>query len=214
VNARIRAGWSRTAIPVTPEMTVLDVGSGAFPNPRATVCVDRDLHDNRHRAGAALVRDRPLVCADVSALPFREKAFDFVIASHLGEHVDDPDSFCRELSRVADAGYIETPSPLADVLLHEDYHVWRVSFRHGAMTFRRKTSRSPIVATICDRFYRVYNAAQPQCERPTYHLPDNVFGRVATVALRALGGVLNRVGVMHTRVHFAPTSPLRWRIVR
>ena len=201
-------------IPITPEMSVLDVGSGAFPNPRATICVDRDLHDNRHRAGADLVQDRPLVCADVSALPFRDGAFDFVIASHLGEHVEDPDAFCQELSRVAAAGYIETPSPLADVLLHEDYHIWRVSFRDGVMRFRAKTTRSRLVAAVCDRFYRVYNAAQPQCERPTYHLPDNAAGRMARIGLTAFGGVLNRIGVMHTRVHFAPTRPLRWRTVR
>jgi methyltransferase family protein len=214
VTARVRAGWSRTAVPIAPEMSVLDVGSGAFPNPRATICVDRDLYDNRHRAGAGLVRDRPLVCADVMALPFRDGAFDFVIASHLAEHVDDPDGFCREVSRVASAGYIETPSPIADVLLHEDYHLWRVSSRSGWITFRHKGKRSRLVAALCDRFYRVYNAAQPQCERPTYRLPDNIFGKVARIALRSCGGVLNRLGVMHTRVHFAPTRPLRWRTIR
>ena len=214
MSARVRAGWSRTALPISPEMSVLDVGSGAFPNQRATICVDRDLYDNRHRAGAGLVRDRPLVCADVTALPFRDGAFDYVIASHLAEHVDDPDGFCRELSRVAAAGYIETPSPIADVLLHEDYHLWRVSSRDGAMTFRWKQPRSPIVAAICDRFYRVYNAAQPQCERPTYRLPDNAVGNATRLALRSLGGVLNRAGVMHTRVQFAPTRPLKWQTLR
>ena len=37
-----------------------------------------------------------------------------MIASHIAEHVDDPDAFCRELARASKAGYIETPSPRAD----------------------------------------------------------------------------------------------------
>lgn len=213
VNA-IRAGWSRTPIPITPDMLVLDVGSGAFPHPRADICVDRDLHDDRHRAGATLVVDRPLVCADVAALPFRDGAFGYVIASHLAEHVDDPEAFCREVSRVAEAGYVETPSPLADVLLHEEYHLWRVGEQDGTLVFRRKGPRPALQARLCDAFYRVYNAAQPGCERPTMQLPDNLPGRAARLAMRALGGVLNRTGVMHTRLRFSPVRPLRWRVVR
>jgi SAM-dependent methyltransferase len=195
-------------------MLVLDLGSGAFPNPRADLLCDRDLVDNRHRAGLPVVVDRPLVRADATALPFRDKSVDFVIASHLAEHVTEPEAFCAELARVARAGYIETPSPLADYLLDEEYHIWRVG-RHGdRIRFRAKGPRSKLRAALTDRFYMVFYAAQPSCERPTYTLPEGPLGQVAAFALRAFGGVLNRLGLMHTRYLFTPKRPLRCEVDR
>lgn len=209
----VRAGWSRTRLPITPDMRVLDLGSGAFPNPRADLLCDRDLVDNRHRAGLEVVIDRPLVRADASALPFRDGAFDFVIVSHLAEHIEDPDSFCRELARVAAAGYIETPSPLADFLLDEEYHIWRVGRRAGVLEFRPKQIKPKWIAEICDRFYAVFYAAQPSCAKRTYRLPDSLLGKFASLVLKGTGAVLNRIGVMHTRYLFLPTRPMRWRVL-
>jgi hypothetical protein len=76
-------------VPVEDGMLVVDIGSGAFPNPRADVLCDRELTDNRHRSGMAAVVDRPFVVADVTALPFRGGSIDFAIVSHLAEHVAD-----------------------------------------------------------------------------------------------------------------------------
>jgi hypothetical protein len=193
-------------------MLVLDIGSGAFPNARADLLCDRDLIDNRHRAGLPVVVDRPLVRADATALPFGDKSIDFVIASHLAEHVERPREFCAELARVARAGYIETPSPLADYLLDEEYHIWRVGRHGGALRFRAKGPRSRVRAAVTDRFYMIFYAAQPSCERPTYQLPDGPLGRVVAFGLRAFGGVLNRAGVMHTRYLFTPNRPLRCEV--
>lgn len=211
-TARPRGGWSRTALPIAPSMLVVDVGSGAFPNARADVLCDRDLVDNRHRAGLAVVVDRPLVRGDASALPFRERAIDFVIASHIAEHVDDPDALCRELARVADAGYIETPSPLADVLLHEDYHIWRVGLRGGILTFTAKRERPRWLAAATEPFYKIYNSGQPMCPRQTYRLPRGRLGSVAGFMIKAFAAGLSRLGVMHTRVIFSPAAPLRWSV--
>jgi hypothetical protein len=208
---RPRAGWSRTKVAITPEMLVLDLGSGAFPNPRADLLCDRELVDNRHRAGLPIVVDRPTVVADATALPFRSQAVDFVIVSHLAEHIVEPDPFCAELARVAAAGYIETPSPLADVLLHEDYHLWRVGNDGGTIVFGAKPPRGRWRSWWTDAFYRVFYAGET-CERRTYSLPRGPLGKVAGRVLWLVGGVLNRSGVMHTRVHFDPTRPLRWRV--
>jgi hypothetical protein len=207
----VRAGWSRTKLPVTPGMLVLDLGSGAFPNARADILCDRELVDNRHRAGVPIVVDRPMVVADATALPFRPQAFDFAIVSHLAEHIVDPGPFCVEVARVAAAGYLETPSPLADVLLHEDYHLWRVGSDDGTMVFGTKPPRTRWRARWTDAFYRVFYAGGT-CERPTHTLPRGPMGAVAGRLLWLVGGVLNRSGVMHTRIHFSPVRPLRWKI--
>jgi hypothetical protein len=190
-------------------MLVLDVGSGGFPNASATILCERELVDNRHRAGDAVVIDRPMVRADATALPFRDKAIDFVIASHLAEHVEDPASLCAELGRVAWAGYIETPSPLADVLLEEEYHIWRVGERKGAITFTSKRPQGRWTSAFTRRFYGFLYAGQTRAGHQTYPLPDNVVGRGARFALKVFGGALNRSGVMHTGYHFGPGRPLR-----
>ncbi len=205
------AGWSRSRIAVDGG-PILDVGSGAYPNPAADILCDAEVDDDCHRHGAELVIDRPFVVARVEALPFRAKAFSFVIASHLAEHVADPAGFCREVARVGRAGYIETPSPLADVLLHEDYHVWRVHHRRGVLRFRRKKARSQVLAATTERFYRFFYAGRPDCSRPTWRLPRGWAGRAMAFALKAFGAALARLGVMHTRYAFSQGRPLRFEI--
>jgi hypothetical protein len=78
-SARVRA---------THKDFVLDVGSGGFPHSTADILVDRFIDDTEgHRSGKVLIRDRPLVQADITALPFRDKSFDYVIANQIIEHI-------------------------------------------------------------------------------------------------------------------------------
>ncbi len=48
-------------------------------------------------------------------LPFADKEFDFVFARQIAEDLYDPFHFCEEMSRVGKRGYIETPSPMAEM---------------------------------------------------------------------------------------------------
>jgi SAM-dependent methyltransferase len=84
------------------------------------------LSDNTERGGN-LVIDRPLVVADAHHLPFREGAFAYIICSHILEHMDDPPQFVRELERVGEAGYIGSPSEIAERLFHWSFHRWYVN---------------------------------------------------------------------------------------
>jgi len=55
---------------------------------------------------------------------FKNKQFGAVYASHVLEHVEDPDSALRELKRVAENVFIITPCPLwPSAWLHPD-HKW------------------------------------------------------------------------------------------
>ena len=47
-------------------------------------------------------------------LPFKDKEFDYVILSHVMEHVPNLIDFKEELVRIAKAGYIELPTKLND----------------------------------------------------------------------------------------------------
>ena len=137
--ARVAALRRRVDLGIQQGESVLDVGSGHLPHPRADVLCERYLTDNRERSGEA-VRDRPLVVGDIQALPFRDKAFDFVIAQHVLEHVPDIKLACAELSRVGRRGYVETPSPLWERLLGRSYHLWYVASRGGGLEARAKAS--------------------------------------------------------------------------
>ena len=74
---------------IGPNDLVLDVGSGHNPNPRSDILCDRYIEDDTERGGSIRV-DRPLIVADAHNLPFKTGAFDYVIASHIIEHMDDP----------------------------------------------------------------------------------------------------------------------------
>ena len=66
-------------------------------------------------------------------LPFKDKEFDYVILSHVLEHVSNIFEFTKEVERIAKAGYIELPTKLADNLVigcdEEDIgHKWWLEF--------------------------------------------------------------------------------------
>lgn len=121
---------------------VLDVGGGDAPNRRAHVIVERFLQDvEQHRGGRAVVLDRPSAVADVEALPFANDAFDYVICSHVIEHVDHPEKALRELSRVANTGYIAAPSEIFEILSPLPAHKWVVAYRDETLLMKPRSEK-------------------------------------------------------------------------
>jgi uncharacterized protein YbaR (Trm112 family) len=82
--------------------------------------------------------ERPFIVGDAHTLPFADHAFDFVICSHLLEHVADPAAVLAELQRVARAGYIETPSRVAEKVHSLPIHNWLVGVEDGRLVFEAK----------------------------------------------------------------------------
>jgi SAM-dependent methyltransferase len=111
---------------IKSEEKVLDVGSGAYPFPFATMLVDLYTENTQHRYDDLRTDGKPFKVADINHLPFEDKSYDFVYCSHLLEHVDDPVRACTELMRVGKRGYIETPSIMSDVLFSwaKGMHKW------------------------------------------------------------------------------------------
>ena len=90
----------RLYCPVPASALVLEVGSGGSPYFRANVLIDA-YADTRERHWAPFITDRPSVLGMGEALPFRDKCFDFVIASHVLEHSANPEIF---FARIAECG--------------------------------------------------------------------------------------------------------------
>ena len=106
-----------------PNWKVLDIGCGFTAHEKANVVCDvQDLSN--------FYKDKKFVKLNDKKLPFRDKEFDFVIASHVIEHVEDVTFFIKELERVSSKGYIELPTPLEDNLVFENKndHIWHVEF--------------------------------------------------------------------------------------
>ena len=98
---------------------ILDIGCGYRAHPKANTIADvQDL--SSHYEG------RKFIKIDKKRLPFKDREFDFVIASHVIEHVEDFEFFLKELERISTKGYIELPTRLGDNLVFENKtdHIW------------------------------------------------------------------------------------------
>ena len=102
---------------------ILDIGCGYTAHESASVICDvQDLSN--------FYKDKKFIRLNEKTLPFKDKEFDFVIASHVLEHVKDIDFFIKELERVSTKGYIELPTILEDNLVFENKkdHLWHMEF--------------------------------------------------------------------------------------
>ena len=102
---------------------ILDIGCGYSANNYATtICDVQDLSN--------FYKDRNFVILENNDLPFDDNHFDFVISSHVMEHVKDLEHFIKEIQRVSKKGYIELPTKLEDNLVFENKkeHLWQMEF--------------------------------------------------------------------------------------
>ena len=106
-----------------PNWKILDIGCGYTAHERATtICDIQDLSNFYKNKNFFQIKDK--------VLPFEDKEFDFVITSHVLEHVEDLNFFISELERVSKGGYIELPTKLEDNLVFENKkdHLWHMEF--------------------------------------------------------------------------------------
>ena len=99
---------------------ILDIGCGYRANKHASV-----LADVQHLSD--FYKEKTFIKIKEKKLPFEDKEFDYVIASHVIEHVEDFEFFIKELERISTKGYIELPTRLCDNLVFEnktDHILW------------------------------------------------------------------------------------------
>ena len=106
-----------------PNWKILDIGCGYTAHKKANVICDvQDLSE--------FYKGRDFIKLKGKTLPFKDKEFDFVITSHVIEHVEDVNFFIKELQRISSKGYIELPTILEDNLVFENKndHLWHMEF--------------------------------------------------------------------------------------
>ena len=102
---------------------ILDIGCGYNASKFAKVICDVQDLSNYYQ-------DKKFIRLTEKKLPFKDNEFDFVVASHVMEHVEDIDFFIKELERVSKKGYVELPTKLEDNLVFENRkdHLWHMDF--------------------------------------------------------------------------------------
>ena len=106
-----------------PNWNILDIGCGYSAHDAAsTICDVQDLTSHYSNKNFIQLKEKKL--------PFKDNQFDFLISSHVIEHVEDVSFFISELERISKKGYIELPTKLEDNLVFENKtdHLWHMDF--------------------------------------------------------------------------------------
>lgn len=84
---------------------ILEIGPGFTPFSLATKFVGCNEK----------IQDYINIDIDNNQIPFDNKSIDFVYSRHTLEDIQNPDFAMKEIMRITNSGYIETPSPLIEI---------------------------------------------------------------------------------------------------
>lgn len=151
---------------IRPDDRVLEVGPGALPHPRANVSLDKrfdDADELNAQFGLAQrsVELENLVYYDGGAFPFKDNEFDYIICSHVIEHIDPEELglFFSEMTRVARRGYLEVPNAFYEFICYTHVHKWLIGNDGEQLRFYSK-SHLP-ASRVMDTFrWMFYNCDQ------------------------------------------------------
>jgi len=199
-------------LPVQKNDIVLDVGSGDNPHVRADVLCDGSLWDSGERSGNydLIIDGRPFVFANGCKLPFKNKAFDFVICRHLLEHINNPEELLDELMRVGKAGYIECPSSLMEKLYGWDFHCQLVDCENDILFIKPKEKNVNYgilpVEIIKDPYWE-------KMVKKKSHLFTVKYIWKHKIKYRTAGKVFSEIDKKEEKISFIPKRSLR-RMIR
>jgi len=149
------AATERILATLSKDALVLDVGGWAAPFNRADWVLDLMPYETRgamgsYGGGREHFSRRTWVMRDIcdhTPWPFKDDQFDFAICVTTLEDIRDPIWVCKELSRVARAGYVEVPTIEAELIynvegngpwLGHEHHRWFVEMSGGELVFMHK----------------------------------------------------------------------------
>jgi ubiquinone/menaquinone biosynthesis C-methylase UbiE len=129
---------------IKPEYRVLEIGPGAHPYHRSDVLLELEYASEEEKIAQfghqeKLVSDKTIVYYNGTDFPFLDNEFDYVICSHVLEHVPDVRKFISEIYRVSKhGGYFEYPMIYYDYLYNIDVHVNFLKFDGKTLKYFKK----------------------------------------------------------------------------
>lgn len=122
---------------------VLEIGPGGSPHPRSDIFLEYDfeslsLAELQRGYDKPLKSDKPVIFYKDTKFPFEDQEFDYVICSHVVEHVPDLDQFVGEICRVGKAGYLEYPTIYYDYIYNFPAHTTFVKRKESTLFWMPK----------------------------------------------------------------------------
>ena len=124
---------------------VLEVGPGGYPHPRSNVLLEKNFSTEdlatAQRGYAPMHQSKQVtIYYDGGRFPFADNEFDYIICSHVIEHIPKEDLayFIDEMQRVARRGFIEFPTVFYELINFHELHKWFMNYRGGIMFFLDK----------------------------------------------------------------------------
>jgi SAM-dependent methyltransferase len=130
-------------INIKPGNRVLEIGPGSSPYFRSDVLLEMDFDDESEYEkqfghSEKLVTDKQIVFYKGDIFPFKDNEFDYVICSHVLEHVPDVPKFLAEVFRVAPKGYFEFPLMYYEYLYNIEAHISFLKFDGTSLYYMPK----------------------------------------------------------------------------
>lgn len=129
---------------ISSQDRVLEIGPGATPHPRSDVFLEKIFETEKELVAQSghvgkLQTNKKVVTYSGDRFPFKDKQFDYVICSHVLEHVEDVPLFLSEVMRVAKKGYLEFPTIYYEYLYNIEEHLNVLVYRDGVILWCKKS---------------------------------------------------------------------------
>jgi len=124
---------------------VLEIGPGSTPFHRSDVFLEMKWVDDtiaiaqRGEIVESLETEKEIVYYDGTVFPFKDCEFDYVICSHVIEHVPNVELFISEMLRVAIKGYMEYPTIYFEYINNIDVHINVQKYKNGCFYYLEKS---------------------------------------------------------------------------
>lgn len=125
---------------------VLEIGPGSTPFYRSDVFLEMRFADDniaksqRGEIAEDITTEKPIFYYDGNEFPFKNKEFDYIICSHVIEHVPDVELFLCECFRVGKKGYFEYPTIYFEFINNITVHlnIQKYNFKTKCFYFNSK----------------------------------------------------------------------------
>ncbi len=144
---------------IKPGDKVLEIGPGGSPSKYANVFLelkfDNDAEWERQSGGLVPIgkKNSRTVFYDGNKFPFADKEFDYIICSHVLEHVPNIEKFVSEINRVGKAGFFEVPSIYYEYLFNIPEHVNFISLKNNSVIWMPKQNHITDYIQECAAFF-------------------------------------------------------------
>jgi SAM-dependent methyltransferase len=145
---------------------VLEIGPGSTPHSRSDEFLELSYNNDEEEQSqfghtGKLETIKKIHFYDGTVFPFEDKEFDYVICSHVLEHVEDIPGFLKEIFRISKGGYLEYPNMYYDYLFNFDVHLNFISLKNSVMYWKKKKD-TPLssFSKIQNKFYELLSNSQ------------------------------------------------------